>query len=106
MPRNVALAAATYTHDSTHIADSHCYAAQITRSTLHHSSPSNNCDDLCAAGGVAVGDLPLPNPAPDWIADKCWGELCRASDLGAAWQGLAAHVAGAATLQFLCIALS
>ncbi|WIA36351.1 hypothetical protein OEZ86_007670 [Tetradesmus obliquus] len=44
-------------------------------------------------GGVAVGDLPLPNPAPDWIADKCWGELCRASDLGPAWQGLAAHVA-------------
>lgn len=45
-------------------------------------------------GGVAVGDLPLPNPAPDWIANKCWGELCRASDLGPAWQGLAAHVAG------------
>ncbi|KAF6266164.1 dynein heavy chain 9 [Scenedesmus sp. NREL 46B-D3] len=44
-------------------------------------------------GGVAVGELPLPNPAPDWVADKCWGELCRASDLGPAWRGLAVHVA-------------
>lgn len=45
-------------------------------------------------GGIAVGDLAHPNPAPDWISDKCWGELSRASELGPAWQGLATHVAG------------
>lgn len=45
-------------------------------------------------GGIAVGDLVHPNPAPDWISDKCWGELCRATDLGPAWHGLAGHVAG------------
>lgn len=47
------------------------------------------------AGGVAVGDLPQPNPAPDWVSNKAWGELCRASQLGPDWQGLATHVAGA-----------
>eukprot|EP00775_Hariotina_reticulata_P006671 gene6671-6895_t len=44
-------------------------------------------------GGVAVGDLPSPNPAPDWISDKCWGELCRSASLGPEWEGLATHVA-------------
>lgn len=32
-------------------------------------------------GGVAVGDLPAPNPAPTWLSDKSWGEVCRASKL-------------------------
>jgi len=49
---------------------------------------------IALAGGVAVGDLPSPNPAPDWISDKCWGEVCRASSLGPEWEGLATHVAG------------
>lgn len=44
-------------------------------------------------GGVALGELPLPNPAPDWLSHKAWGELCCASALGGAWEGLAAHVA-------------
>ncbi|GFR45764.1 hypothetical protein Agub_g7181 [Astrephomene gubernaculifera] len=46
-------------------------------------------------GGVAMGDLPLPNPAPEWISERMWGEVCRASDLAAAhvWKGLAEHVA-------------
>lgn len=49
---------------------------------------------LRAAGGLALGEAPLPNPAPDWMSHKSWGELCRASDLGPDWEGLAAHVAG------------
>jgi hypothetical protein len=49
---------------------------------------------IALPGGVAVGDLPSPNPAPDWITDKCWGELCRASSLSPEWAGLATHVAG------------
>lgn len=32
-------------------------------------------------GGVAVGDLPAPNPCPTWLSDKSWGEICRASKL-------------------------
>ena len=32
-------------------------------------------------GGVAVGDLPAPNPCPAWLSDKSWGEVCRASKL-------------------------
>nr|8GLV_Kg Chain Kg, DHC_N2 domain-containing protein [Chlamydomonas reinhardtii] len=46
-------------------------------------------------GGVAMGDLPLPNPAPEWISERMWGEVCRASALGASdtWADLAEHVA-------------
>ncbi len=43
----------------------------------------------------ALGDLPLPNPSPDWITGRMWGELCRASDLSpetGRWAGLAQHV--------------
>lgn len=32
-------------------------------------------------GGVAVGELPAPNPCPAWLSDKSWGEVCRASKL-------------------------
>ena len=32
-------------------------------------------------GGVAVGELPVPNPCPTWLSDKSWGEICRASKL-------------------------
>lgn len=46
------------------------------------------------AGGLALGDAPLPNPASDWMSQGSWGELCRASDLGHDWEGLATHVAG------------
>ncbi|XP_074961219.1 dynein axonemal heavy chain 3 [Phalacrocorax aristotelis] len=31
-------------------------------------------------GGVALGN-PYPNPAPDWLSDKSWAELVRASSL-------------------------
>ncbi len=46
-------------------------------------------------GGVAMGDLPLVNPAPDWISDRMWGEVCRASALPtvAVWKDLAEAVA-------------
>ncbi len=26
-------------------------------------------------GGVAMGDLPLDNPAPEWISERMWGEV-------------------------------
>ena len=29
----------------------------------------------------AMGELPYPNPAPEWISEKMWGELCRATHL-------------------------
>lgn len=31
-------------------------------------------------GGVAL-ENPFPNPAADWLPDKSWGEIVRASDL-------------------------
>lgn len=31
-------------------------------------------------GGVAL-DNPYPNPCPDWLGDKNWSEIVRASDL-------------------------
>jgi len=51
-------------------------------------------------GGVAMGELPAANPAPDWLSDKSWGELCRANALSAGedndvWAGLYADVAAA-----------
>ncbi|XP_032303513.1 dynein heavy chain 3, axonemal isoform X3 [Coturnix japonica] len=41
-------------------------------------------------GGVAL-DNPHPNPAPDWLSDKSWAELVRASCL-TNLQGLMEHV--------------
>ncbi|XP_052628381.1 dynein axonemal heavy chain 3 [Harpia harpyja] len=41
-------------------------------------------------GGVAL-DNPHPNPAPDWLPDKSWAELVRASSL-TNLQGLMEHV--------------
>lgn len=31
-------------------------------------------------GGVAL-DNPYPNPAPEWLTDKAWSEIVRATDL-------------------------
>nr|CAH8868280.1 unnamed protein product [Trichobilharzia regenti] len=31
-------------------------------------------------GGVAL-DNPHPNPCPDWLSDKCWSEIVRATEL-------------------------
>ena len=31
-------------------------------------------------GGVALGN-PYPNPAPDWLIEKAWSEIVRASAL-------------------------
>jgi len=31
-------------------------------------------------GGVAL-ENPHPNPAPDWMTDKSWSEIVRASEL-------------------------
>ncbi|NXN55853.1 DYH3 protein, partial [Rynchops niger] len=41
-------------------------------------------------GGVAL-DNPHPNPAPDWLSDKSWAELVRASSL-TNFHGLMEHV--------------
>uniref|UniRef100_A0A8C3L813 Dynein axonemal heavy chain 3 n=1 Tax=Chrysolophus pictus TaxID=9089 RepID=A0A8C3L813_CHRPC len=41
-------------------------------------------------GGVAL-DNPHPNPAPDWLSDRSWAELVRASSLRSL-QGLMEHV--------------
>ncbi|CAG9464833.1 unnamed protein product [Pedinophyceae sp. YPF-701] len=57
-------------------------------------------------GGVAVGDLDAPNPAPGWLSDKSWGEMHRASTtLSDAFKPLADHVA-AHTAQWETIYLS
>ena len=41
-------------------------------------------------GGVGL-DNPYPNPAPEWLNDKSWAEIVRASDL-TSFRGLMAHV--------------
>ncbi|GMH33280.1 hypothetical protein BSKO_01114 [Bryopsis sp. KO-2023] len=44
-------------------------------------------------GGVAMGEAPAPNPG-EWISDKMWGEVCRASALSnEAWCGFYQHIA-------------
>ena len=43
-------------------------------------------------GGVGM-DNPHPNPAPAWLADKSWAELCRLADIPA-FDGLRGDVAG------------
>ncbi|MEW5311650.1 MAG: hypothetical protein WDW38_003346 [Sanguina aurantia] len=44
-------------------------------------------------GGVAMGELPIANPSPDWVTDKMWGEMYRAGELeGGALEGLCEHV--------------
>ena len=42
-------------------------------------------------GGVAVGQNEFPNPAPQWLPEKSWGELCRLSELST-FRGLRADV--------------
>ena len=37
-------------------------------------------------GGVAL-DNPHPNPYPQWLSDKSWGEVVRASGLSSALKG-------------------
>mmetsp|Transcript_6703 Transcript_6703/g.27190 ORF Transcript_6703/g.27190 Transcript_6703/m.27190 type:complete len:4341 (+) Transcript_6703:132-13154(+) len=32
-------------------------------------------------GGISTGDVSKPNPAPEWLSDKAWGELLRMTDL-------------------------
>ena len=31
-------------------------------------------------GGVGL-ENPYPNPAPEWLSEKCWAEIVRASNL-------------------------
>ena len=45
-------------------------------------------------GGLAVGDAPHPNPAPDWVSAKMWGEACRTEALGPQREGLPQQIAG------------
>jgi dynein heavy chain, axonemal len=52
-------------------------------------------------GGVAR-DAPQPNPAPGALADKAWGEVCRASDLGGRLEGLRDAVAANAPAWLEC----
>jgi len=44
----------------------------------------NEVDDhvwrFLLTGGVAL-ENPHPNPAPDWMTDKSWSEIVRASEL-------------------------
>ncbi|KAA0158934.1 hypothetical protein FNF31_05104 [Cafeteria roenbergensis] len=46
-------------------------------------------------GGVAM-ENPHPNPAPEWLTEKAWGELCRLESLSA-FSGIRDHVAANAS---------
>lgn len=43
-------------------------------------------------GGVGIGENPHPNPAPTWLQDRSWDELCRLSELPV-FQGLQEDIA-------------
>ena len=42
-------------------------------------------------GGILLGDVPAKNPAPDWLAEKTWEQICCLQDLPA-FAGLAKKV--------------
>ncbi|PNG99152.1 Dynein heavy chain 12, axonemal, partial [Tetrabaena socialis] len=71
--------------------------ALVLASKLQMDEHKMAADELrfMLTGGVDMGDLPLPNPAAEWISDRMWGEVCRASALAAAgtWRDLAHHLA-------------
>ncbi|KXZ48211.1 DHC-9 protein [Gonium pectorale] len=70
--------------------------AFVLASKLQMDEKKMAADELrfMTTGGVAMGDLPTPNPAPEWISERMWGEICRASDMASdKWRGLAQHVA-------------
>ena len=65
------------------------YAVSLsTGMYMHHcvicSVPRGEVDEqvwrFLLTGGVAL-ENPHPNPFPQWLTDKSWGEIVRASDL-------------------------
>jgi dynein heavy chain, axonemal len=55
-----------------------------------HDDVDDNTWRFLLTGGVGL-DNPYPNPASDWLNDKSWAEIVRASDLPRL-HGLMAHV--------------
>lgn len=56
-------------------------------------------------GGIAVETAHI-NPAPAWLSDKAWGEICRMDDLGGAYEGVRDAVASGLNDWKRCDALS
>lgn len=56
-------------------------------------------------GGIAM-ESAHANPAPDWLSDKAWGELCRMNDLGGAYEGIRDAFAGDCEPWRRCVATS
>ena len=49
-------------------------------SALHRGEVDEQVWRFLLTGGVAL-ENPHPNPFPQWLTDKSWGEIVRASDL-------------------------
>ncbi len=47
---------------------------------IHRNKIDDTVWRFLLTGGVAL-DNPHPNPAPEWLTDKSWSEIVRASNL-------------------------
>ena len=52
----------------------------ITNILLHRGKVDDDTWRFLLTGGVAL-DNPHPNPYPQWLTDKAWSEIVRASNL-------------------------
>ena len=45
-------------------------------------------------GGVGIAEMPITNPAGEWLSSRAWGEMCRAATMSEAFKKLPEDVVG------------